>query len=331
MDPGILGLNGAKNEGRGEPLRPDSPVASERPRRTRIYRHRLLDGERWNSYRPRDDDIIVCSAYKAGTTWIQGICALLVYQSTDLPLPLWQLSPWLDVPRVPIDQVMAGLDAQTNRRVVKSHIPLDGLPYHEAVTYLVVARDPRDIFVSLTKHIANMRADIRLLNGESPWPRDEIPDDPRAFFRKWLTTPGMPGERDGWPAWSVFAHAESFWRHRGCANIHLFHYADLKADLDGQMRRVSAILDIPVDEARWPRLVDAARFDSMKRNAEQFGPSNMWSDKAAFFAKGENRQWRGLLGEAELELYQRVAAERVPPDLAHWLESGGPVPEATEG
>ena len=55
----------------------------------------------------------------------------------------------------------------------------------------------------------------------------------------------------------------------------------------------------------------------------------MWSDKAAFFAKGENRQWRGLLGEAELELYQRVAAERVPPDLAHWLESGGPVPNAT--
>ena len=193
------------------------------------------------------------------------------------------------------------------------------------MTYLFIGRDPRDVFVSLTRHIANVRPDVRLPSGEPPWPRAEIPDDPRAFFRKWITTPGLPGERDGWPAWSVLRHAGTYWRHRGCPNVHLLHYADLKADLDGEMRRVSALLGIPVDEARWPRLVAAARFESMKRNALRFGPSGpsgIWKDPAAFFARGENGQWRGLLGEAELALYRRAMAERVAPDLAAWLENG---------
>lgn len=35
----------------------------------------------------------------------------------------------------------------------------------------------------------------------------------------------------------------------------LVHYNDLKADLDGEMRRISDHLEIPVNEAIWPALV----------------------------------------------------------------------------
>ena len=95
------------------------------------------------------------------------------------------------------------------------------------------------------------------------------------------------------------------------------------------MRRAAAILGIPVDEGRWPRLVDAARFESMKRNVARFGhtgPGSAFIDPAAFFATGRNGQWRGLLGDTELALYRRAVAERVAPDLADWLENGGSVP-----
>ena len=316
-----------------EPCRPsvakDPASALGRPRWTRVYRHRLLDGERWRAYTPRDGDIIVCSAYKAGTTWLQTITALVVFQTPELPMPLAALSPWLELPREPIEEVVAALDAQTHRRIIKTHVPLDALPYSEGATYLFIGRDPRDVFVSLMNHIANVRNEVRLLNGERPWPCEEIPDDPRMFFRKWITSPGVPGERDGWPAWSLFSHTESFWRYRGCANIHLFHFSDLKADLDAQMRRVSAILDMPVNDESWPRLVDAARFQSMKRDVARFGhagPGSAFIDPSAFFRSGRNGQWRGLLGDTELALYRRVLAERVTPDLADWLATGGPVP-----
>ncbi len=299
------------------------PAVDERPRWTRNYQHALLDGHRWKAYRPRDDDILVCTAYKAGTTWMQNICALLVFQTTEFPAPLSAISPWLEVPRVPTDDLMAALEAQTHRRIVKTHTPLDGIPYHDSPSYIFIGRDPRDVFMSMLGHIANTKPGSRLATGAPSWPRDEIPADPRAFFRKWITTPGIPWERDGWPSWSVLSHALTFWRHRGRSNVHLFHYADLKADLDGQMRRVSALLDIPIDEAQWPRLVEAARFESMKRNAERTVAGGNWRDPAAFFAKGEHGQWRGVLGGEELALYRAALRERLPPDLADWLENGG--------
>lgn len=63
------------------------------------------------------------------------------------------MSPWIDARfQGPVDEELAQLEAQTHRRFIKSHLPLDGLPYYPNVKYLVVARDPRDVFMSLMNH-----------------------------------------------------------------------------------------------------------------------------------------------------------------------------------
>src|SRR5205085_2028319 len=41
-------------------------------------------------------------------------------------------------------------------RFIKSHTPLDGLPFDERVTYICVSRDPRDVALSWDNHMANM-------------------------------------------------------------------------------------------------------------------------------------------------------------------------------
>jgi hypothetical protein len=42
-------------------------------------------------------------------------------------------------------QVVEGVQ---HRRFLKSHLPLDGLPYRESAKYIYVGRDSRDIFMS---------------------------------------------------------------------------------------------------------------------------------------------------------------------------------------
>ncbi len=83
---------------------------------------------------------------------MQMICALLIFQTPELPDPLWHLSPWLDSQIMPHDYVYHQLDQQRHRRFIKTHTPLDGIPFQPQVTYIVTARDPLDTFVSLRRH-----------------------------------------------------------------------------------------------------------------------------------------------------------------------------------
>src|SRR5207237_1262355 len=90
--------------------------------------------------------------YKAGTTLMQTIVFNLLFPDGDLPVPLMDSSPWLDMRVLPLDKVMAKLEAQTHRRCIKTHLPLDGLPYFDDIKYIVIGRDPRDVFMSLVNH-----------------------------------------------------------------------------------------------------------------------------------------------------------------------------------
>ena len=76
----------------------------------------------------RQGDIVISTRSKSGTTWMQMICALLIFQTPELPAPLGELSPWLDWLVTPPRQMFARLAAQTHRRVIKTHTPLDGVP-----------------------------------------------------------------------------------------------------------------------------------------------------------------------------------------------------------
>src|SRR3954454_24701597 len=123
---------------------------AERPQKTREYKdHVLIDSTRWQAYNHRPGDIVISTSYKTGTTWMQAIVANLLFQDGAFPAPVSVMSPWLDMAVPPLGDVAKGLEAQTHRRSIKSHLPLDGLPYFETARYIIVGRDVRDVFMSM--------------------------------------------------------------------------------------------------------------------------------------------------------------------------------------
>ncbi len=283
------------------------------------------DSARWDGFPFRDGDIVISTRSKSGTTWMQMICALLVFQTPDLPAPLTELSPWLDWKIRPVDAVVAHLEAQRHRRFIKSHTPLDGLPLDDRATYIVVARDPRDMYVSLYHQSDNIDRDVmrRLLGREPPAEGAALrvrPDVHEALLA-WIDRDSSPHEEMD-SIRGVMWHLADAWRRRNDHNVVLVHYSDLLADLEAQMRGLAHVLSIDVEEQTWPSLVEAATFEQMRVHADRLVPSggvSVLKDVNAFFRRGTTGAGRDLLSADETAHYEQRVAALGPPDLGAWL------------
>ncbi len=293
---------------------------------TAVVRDWHSDSRHWDRYEPREGDIVIGTAAKVGTTWTSQIVNLLVFQSPE-PRTIGLVSPWLDA-RIfaPLDMMLADLGAQTHRRFIKTHLRMDAVPIYDEVKYLHTARDGRDAAMSYMNHLNS--------HTEGAWARfDEIgaadpalggpmpraPGTPREFFHYWLDA---PGEHTA----SGFIELErSYWAQRKAPNVLLVHYNDLKADLDGEMRRISSFLDIPINEDIWPSLVEAATFDAMKRDGDvvlagyEFG---FEGGHRSFLHKATNGRWQGVVDNDDLARWREKLESALSPKLIAWLEGG---------
>jgi hypothetical protein len=279
------------------------------------------DSARWDDFEFRDGDIVISTRTKHGTTWMQMICALLVFGRPELPGDLAELSPWLDWLVLPPDDVKATLDAEAHRRFIKTHTPLDGLPLDPRATYVVVARNPLDARRSHLHHRRNIDRELMSrLSGqpEMPAPGDVSEHD---WLVEWVDRSCDPSvdldSLDG-----VVHHVADAWSRRDQPNVVLVHYEDLSRDLEGEMRRLATRLRIDIDDATWPALVEAATLDHMRSRAERVapGPAGLFREPAKFFRSGEVGTARSILTADEVAHYERRLAELAPPDVVAWLD-----------
>jgi aryl sulfotransferase len=277
-----------------------------------VYRSYDEDSARWLGFRFRPGDIVISTRRRTGTTWMQMICALLIFQRPELPAPLWHLSPWLDHTIAPPHDVYARLAGQPHRRFIKTHTPLDGIPFDPRVTYIVTGRHPLDMFVSLRHQLDNI---------EPRGPRHPA-ESPRLSLLRWIGEAGGPGPYPESLS-KVMWHLSGAWARRAEPNVLLVHYDDLSADLAGQMRGIAWRLGIAVPEDRWPALVRAATFERMRNRADQLVPAGhgLFRDTASFFRRGTSGAGRELLSDAEIADYQARAARLAPPDMLAWLHT----------
>ena len=304
------------------------------------YQNSFADSARWDGFVFRPGDIVISTPAKCGTTWLQMICALEIFQLTKFDQPLDRISPWLDVLMRPLDEVLADFEAQTHRRFVKTHTPLDGLPFDDRVTYICASRDPRDVALSWDSHISNVNPSAFVALREvavGPLDLDELlaaaPPLPsgtaRERFWSWVD-PAAPGKAIS-DLEIMLHHLDTFWQVRGQPNIMLLRYEDLLDDLEGQMRYIADRLGIGIAETVWPDLVQAATFEDMKGQASELAAEashdGFYFDRDRFFRKGSTGQWRQILSDEELLRYAARVAECAPADLAAWIHRP-PLPTA---
>ncbi len=297
-----------------------SDVTAAWPRKTRDMHNHHMDSTIWDRFVFRDDDVIVATYAKSGTTWTQHIVGQLIFGG-DPNVKIAEISPWLDL-RIMPPNLLQILDAQQHRRIVKTHLPIDALTFSPKAKYVYIGRDGRDVVWSLYNHHAKANALWYDALNNTPGlvgPPIGRPDpDVRRYFLTWL-------EQDGAPFWPFWENVAGWWAAQTLPNVLLVHFNDLKRDLEGEMRRIAAFLDCAILAERWPQVVEHCTFDWMKTNAENVTPlgGKIFEGGAqSFVNKGTNGRWRDVLTAADVAAYERRALAELGPACARWLAEG---------
>ncbi len=290
------------------------------PQKTRELHNHHMDSTLWNGFAFRDDDVIVATYAKSGTTWTQQIVGQILFDGGE-DVPISEISPWLDL-RIMLPDTKDKLAAQTHRRVIKTHLPLDALVFSPKAKYIYIARDGRDVVWSMYNHHASANElwyqALNMTPGLVGSPIEKPNPDIHQYFLDWL-------EKDGVPFWSFWENIATWWEARDLPNVRLIHFNRLKADLEGEMRKLADFLQVDIAEDRWPVLVEHCGFDWMKAHAEKVAPLGgaiFEGGAGKFINKGVNGRWRDVLTAEDNAAYETMAAEKLGPACAHWLATG---------
>lgn len=252
-------------------------------------------------FRALTSDVLITTAPKAGTTWMQQI----LYQMRSGGDPLFEnidtVVPWLELPREGRTwrQVLDDYDALPHPRLSKTHCVAEQTPGTGTANVILTVRDPRDCCVSFYYHLMNMTDSARDAAGHQR--PASFPDHVEA----WLE----------FGAW--FRNVRSWWPYRDHEKVLLLRYQDLKRDLGAAVTGIAEFLGWELTPEQRRRVLEYSSFDWMKRHDDKFSGQSGSGD-AAFKRGGFIRQGKvggyGDLMTPELEtrILDRARAELEP-------------------
>lgn len=288
------------------------------PKKTREIHNEYTDSTIWNDWKFRDDDIVIATYPKSGTTWIQQIVGQLIFNGSE-NINVAEMSPWIDFPFPSPEEKLTAVESQTHRRFLKTHLPANALVFSPQAKYIYIGRDGRDIVWSLYNHCLNFNQvfyDIlNNINGRVVPPIVKPNESIEYFFHNWLYQDEHP----------FFDHIKSWWKIQELPNILLLHYTELKKDLPGKIRRIAEFLNIPINPDKWEAILEHCSFDYMKLNAVKcvpFGGAFWHGGAQTFMHKGNNGRWRNTLTPQESQRYEQMAREELGEICAYWLATG---------
>ena len=248
---------------------------------------------------------------------MMAIVAMLLHGRTELPEPLSKISPWLDYSPIPLAEILNEYGSQKERRLIKTHTPLDGLPLVAGTHAISVLRNPLDAMRSMRRHVSNMA---------NPPKGDPFLADEDDVIKRCLDLPFEPTNVDDVSLELLVHHLEaaSAVRAEAVHSVTIVHYSDMKRDLKNIVSRLAATLEVQSEQEFLDEVVQAASISSMRSKAEQFAPmanAKHFSSSEKFFASGEDRGHAQLTEELKARYEERLL-ELLSPTEANWLNSG---------
>ena len=239
-------------------------------------RRRIAARNPFRGYTPTERDVFVATYVKSGTNWMMQIAHQLIWHARAEYEHIHSVVPWPDVAvsgplrryAIPIDDDSVWKLAPEHKRVVKTHLNWELIPYSDRARYIIVIRDPKDVFVSSYFFFVKNGPVFTSLSLET-------------WLRLYLS--------DNFPMWGSWAvNTAGYWAERGRSNVLLVSFKSMKRDLRGTVCQVAKFLDIHVSNDIIDRVCEQASFEYMKQIDEKFRVWKMipWGRESRMIRRG---------------------------------------------
>jgi hypothetical protein len=260
------------------------------------------------NFQARESDVLITTAPKAGTTWMQQILHQLRTGGDESFSSIDDVVPWLERQRADksLQQVLDYYEAIPDPRVFKTHCTAEQTPGIGIANIILTSRDPRDCCVSFYHHLQNMTDEARQqANMTAPKTFNEHID-------RWLE----------FAAW--YRNIKSWWPYHDHPKVLWLRYQDMKSDLAANIDRIVEFLHWDVSPEQRERAIEYSSFQWMKAHDEKFS-SQGDTDKPLFKAgqfirQGKVGKHREIMTPEQEQRILDKAREMLEPQCLKFLE-----------
>lgn len=268
---------------------------------------RLAKSPPFEGYALGARDVVVVAYGKSGTNWTLQIAQQLLHHGEAefdhihavVPWPEAKNSPPLRHYAIPLEDESPWRNSPEGRRVIKTHLNWEHIPWSEEARYISVIRDPKDVFVSNYFFLGDMIP----LPSVDTWARLFRSDDFYVFGSWAVSTAG-------------------YWAQRHRPNVLVLSFKEMKRDLPGVVRRIADFLDVRASEEVLGRVCEKSSFEYMKSIDHKFEVWNVipWHRKTGMMRKGVQGGSSELLSRAqqrEIDQYFMAELKRLGSDFPY--------------
>ena len=266
----------------------------------------LHDPDILANFQARPTDVLITTAPKAGTTWMQQILHQLRSGGDSTFTSIDEVVPWLEIQRdgKSWQEILQHFETLTDPRIFKTHCTAEQTPGIGTAKIILTSRDPRDCCVSFYHHIMNM-TDEALANKQMP-----VPESFDQHVDMWLEYAAWYRNVKSW--WPYYDHPKVLW----------LRYQDMKSDLNACINQITDFLEWRVTDEQKKKVVEYSSFEWMKAHDEKFssqGPKKGPVFKAGtFIRQGKIGKYHDLMSpEQEQRILNKAKDMLEPSCLTH--------------
>jgi len=234
-------------------------------------------------FEPLSSDVLITTAPKAGTTWMQQILYQMKTGGDPDFANINDVVPWLERPQPnkSWQQVLKDYQNLPSPRLFKTHCTAEQTPGIGVASIVLSFRDPRDCFVSFYHHVMNMTDSTREIVGIPK------PESVTSFLDDWLK----------YAVW--YRNVKSWWPYRNHNKVLILRYQDMKNDLSSCIDQLVSFLGWELTTSQKENVIKYSSFDWMKANDEKF-THQIQSDAPSFkpgkfIRKGKTGNYKTIL------------------------------------